>query len=390
MEQVEPTSAVARTFILKNVRIFHGAGFTECQSIAITGDKIGNNLESSSEIIDCAGYFLIPGLIDAHVHLQHEGHLHELARHGVTTALDMAMWPADKMNGLRGKRGLPDIRSAGLPVTAAGSVHSCMLPLPKEALLSHPDQAEAFVQSRITEGSDYIKVISDVPGPTQETLNAVSAAAHIKDKLVVAHASAFTPFNMALEANVDVITHSPRDKVVSGTIAQRMVKNDVISVPTLTMMRATSSRPPIGAVLGMAISKPSVLSAIIRAKRSGQGPQTYANARDSVAAMYRAGVPVLAGTDCHEEPNSFFDVKHGDSLHTELELLVEAGLSPLDALRAATVLPAKHFRLLDRGIITEGKRADLVLLRGDPTNDIRASRTIERVWCGGIEFRRPV
>ncbi|KAL3442791.1 hypothetical protein BJX65DRAFT_321166 [Aspergillus insuetus] len=387
MEQPSATPSVGRAVILKNVRVFDGTAFTDCQSIIISEDKIGSGAEEPGEEIDCNGHFLIPGLIDAHVHLHHEGHLHQLARQGVTTALDMAMWSADRMNGLRGKKGLPDIRSAGLPATVAGSVHSCMLPLPKEALLSHPDQAEAFVDKRIAEGSDYIKIIADVPGPSQDLLNAVTAAAHLRQFMVVAHASAFTPFNMALEANVDLITHSPRDKVVSSNMAQRMVGNNVISVPMLAMMKASSTRPPIGAALGMMISKPSVLGAIIRAKRSGEGPQTYEHARDSVTAMYRAGVPILAGTDCHEEPNSFFDVKHGESLHAELELLVDAGLSTLDALRAATVLPAEHFKLLDRGVIAEGKRADLVLLRGDPTKDISATRGIERVWCGGIEYR---
>ncbi|KAJ5652137.1 amidohydrolase [Penicillium longicatenatum] len=78
----------------------------------------------------------------------------------------MAMWPAEKMNALRKRPGLPDIRSAGLPVTASGSVHSCMLPLPEEASLSGPEQAEPFVQKSIADGSDYIKLISNVPGPS--------------------------------------------------------------------------------------------------------------------------------------------------------------------------------------------------------------------------------
>jgi hypothetical protein len=125
--------------------VFDGIGFTDCTSVVIDGDIIGNDPEGADEIVDGKGCFLIPGLIDAHVHLHHEGHLHALASHGITTALDMAMWPAEKMNGLRGKAGLPDIRSAGLPVTASGSIHSCMLPLPEEALLPGPEEAESFV-----------------------------------------------------------------------------------------------------------------------------------------------------------------------------------------------------------------------------------------------------
>ncbi|KAJ5461862.1 amidohydrolase [Penicillium daleae] len=376
-----------RKCLLENVRVFNGTAFTDCRSVVIEGDIIGSNSDGADEIIDGQGRFLIPGLIDAHVHLHHEGHLQALAGYGITTALDMAMWPADKMNGLRNKPGLPDIRSAGLPVTASGSIHSCMLPLPEEALLSGPDEAASFVQKRIDEGSDYIKLIADIPGPRQETLNAVSAAAHAKGKMVVAHASSFTPFNMALEAKANIITHAPRDKSVTEETAAIMFQKKVISVPTLTMMKAVSAKPPLSAALGMMVFKPSLFMAILKAKRNGQGQPTYENARDSVTAMYRAGVPILAGTDCHEAPDSFFEVKHGESLHQELELLVEAGVSVVDALRAATILPAEHFRLNDRGAIAEGKRADLVLLREDPTKDIRATRSIDRVWCGGIEYQ---
>jgi imidazolonepropionase-like amidohydrolase len=381
------TTGARRKCLLENVRVFDGTSFSDCQSVVIDGGIIGNKPDGADEIIDGKGGFLIPGLIDAHVHLHHEGHLHALASYGITTALDMAMWPADKMNGLRGKTGLPDVRSAGLPVTASGSIHSCMLPLPEEALLSGPEQADSFVQKRIDEGSDYIKLIADVPGPRQETLNAVSAAAHDKGKMVVAHASSFTPFNMALDAKADIITHAPRDRAVTEETAKLMAEKKVISVPTLTMMQAVSAKPPLGAALGMMVSKPSLFMAILKSKRNGQGQQTYENAKDSVTAMYCAGVPILAGTDCHDEPNSFFEVKHGESLHQELELLIEAGVSVLDALRAATVLPAEHFQLHDRGVIAEGKRADLVLLREDPTQDIRATRSIERVWCGSVEYQ---
>ena len=79
----------------------------------------------------------------------------------------------------------------------------------------------------------------------------------------------------------------------------------------------------------------------------------------------------------------------GESLHRELELLVVAGLSTIDALRAATSLPAKHFGLSDRGIIAPGHRADLVLIADDPIADISATRSIQRVWCGGMEISIP-
>jgi imidazolonepropionase-like amidohydrolase len=98
---------------------------------------------------------------------------------------------------------------------------------------------------------------------------------------------------------------------------------------------------------------------------------------------------VLAGTDANNAAGVPASPEHGSSMHRELELLVEAGLTPVDALRAATVLPARYFGLPDRGVIEAGQRADLVLIAGDPLADIGATRKIERVWCTGIESCDP-
>jgi len=93
-------------------------------------------------------------------------------------------------------------------------------------------------------------------------------------------------------------------------------------------------------------------------------------------------VPLLAGTDADSR---LAFVPYGTSLHHELELLVDAGLTTVDALRAATSPPARHFGLTDRGAVTSGLRADLVLVDGDPLADIRATRQIRRIWCGGTD-----
>ena len=80
-------------------------------------------------------------------------------------------------------------------------------------------------------------------------------------------------------------------------------------------------------------------------------------------------------------------ISHGSSLHHELELLVEAGLTNVDAVRAATSRPARYFGLPDRGVIEPGRRADLVLIDGDPLRDITVIRSIRHVWCGGAEVK---
>jgi hypothetical protein len=106
-------------------------------------------------------------------------------------------------------------------------------------------------------------------------------------------------------------------------------------------------------------------------------------AEQTVAELKAAGVPVLAGTDA---PNP--GTSHGASIHRELELLVRSGLTPAEALAAATSTPATAFHLDDRGVIAPGKRADLLLVRGDPTQDITATRDIVSVWKLGVEDDR--
>lgn len=139
-----------------------------------------------------------------------------------------------------------------------------------------------------------------------------------------------------------------------------MLKQKVVAVPTLTMMEAFQAK--------------------------FQHPGTsYTHAEKSTGEMYKAGIPILAGTDANAEPGAPANVKHGESMHHELELLVQAGLSNLEHLRAGTSLPARYFGFDDRGIIAVGKRADLLLIKDDPVQDIKATRTVQRVWCKGIE-----
>jgi len=103
----------------------------------------------------------------------------------------------------------------------------------------------------------------------------------------------------------------------------------------------------------------------------------------AVRSLVKAGALLLAGTD-----PSNATVVHGATLHRELELLVRSGLTPAQALTAATKSPARIFRLNDRGQIAPGRRADLLMVRGDPTRDITTTRDILRVWRSGAEFQR--
>ncbi|MFB7908277.1 hypothetical protein ACFC1T_17740 [Kitasatospora sp. NPDC056076] len=115
----------------------------------------------------------------------------------------------------------------------------------------------------------------------------------------------------------------------------------------------------------------------------GDGSVFEAACRD-VAALHRAGVPILAGADANVLPGVPVHLPHGPSLHEGLELPVGASLSSTCVLRAATELPARHFGLTGRGSIQLGPIVELLLIEGDPTAEIRATRNILSVWCVGV------
>jgi imidazolonepropionase-like amidohydrolase len=106
----------------------------------------------------------------------------------------------------------------------------------------------------------------------------------------------------------------------------------------------------------------------------------------SVMSLHNAGVDILAGSDVSEPIPSLGGLAHGASLHEELQLLVAAGLTPIEALRAATSVPARRFNLTDRGMIVPGARADLLLVEGDPLTHISDTLNIIAVWRQGVQL----
>ncbi|MGW7069424.1 amidohydrolase family protein [Streptomyces sp. NPDC054855] len=362
-----PASAQERSVLLDkvaltNVRIFDGDQVTSPRTVVIENGRIGIS-SLGARRIDCAGAVLLPGLTDAHIHLRDVNTLHALAGSGVTTGLDMASFPPSLVDSLRKLPGLTDIRSAGTPAVAPGSPQSQIPTFPADAVLTGPQQATQFVRSRITEGSDYIKIIIDEPGLSPETIKAVAAAAHSAGKLVMAHATTTVAVVRALDANVDMIHHVPMDSALSPSVAARYVSTKTVAVPTLTMMEGFG--------------------------KLGIPGLDYAAAEGSVAALRRAGARILAGTDSNLTPGIPVQPPFGTSLHHELELLIHAGLTNREALRATTSLPAQSFGLADRGAIRIGNRADLVLIDGDPLTDITATRAIRSVWVGGVQYTPP-
>jgi imidazolonepropionase-like amidohydrolase len=385
--------------LFHGLQVFDGATTLGRTSVLVEGDRItgvGDELDVPSKVtvVPGAGHTLLPGLIDAHVHVT-GGALARGLRFGVTTQLDMfadpAVLAAARTEATR--TDVSDLRSAGIGATAPGGhptelVHMGLFG--EFPTVASAPAADAFVAARAAEGIDYLKVFaSSVPGETRlPTLDstvvaALIAAAHRRDLLAVVHATDVPAALAAIRAGADGLVHLPFDRPLDDEFVSTVAVHDVFVVPTLTMLESFCQEPggralardPLVAARLDATSRDSLRQVMSPPPGTGYAVR---NAAAAISALLSAGVDVLAGTDAGAPGTA-----HGASLHRELELLVLAGLPAERALAAATSIPARRFGLADRGWIEPGARADLIVVRGDPTAVITSSRDIVAVCREG-------
>ena len=317
-------------------------------------------------------------------------------RFGVTTLLDMALMDPVLERALREaaatRRDVADLRSAGILATSPrghGTQYGIAIPT-----ISSADDADAFVAARKRDGSDYLKIVlngartaaSGMTNLDEASVSALVRAAHSRSLLVVAHAETVADVLIAVNSGVDGLAHVWREPDPSPDVAAQVVRRGMFVSPTIAVFDGFVSGS--GAALAADPRLAPFVSDAVRTRLLRPPTPTLPIDVESRLATVRglrmAGARLLAGTD----GGSVTPTVHGLSLHRELELLVKAGLRPTEALRAATAAAADAFRLTDRGRIVAGRRADLVMVRGDPTTDITATRDIMRVWRSGVEFDR--
>ncbi|MCJ1475769.1 hypothetical protein MMC13_004433 [Lambiella insularis] len=357
--------APKRTALL-NVRVFDGHHLGDPSIVVIDGDKISFKVIDIDEEIDCCGKVLIPGLIEAHAHPSSIAELEILSSYGITTVMGMNCPDYALCNSLRDQVGLTSLISAGEAAVGPNSTHARVFQTPANETVSSPSQAPELVSSVFRNSSDFKKLISETNGFDQATANAIVAATHALGRKAQTHAADIASYNMAILSGTNGIQHMGIDGPLTQSMIAQMLAQNQTATPTLALLKALMAYP--NNFLGVTVSN-----------------ATYAIAAASVTALHAAGVPILAGTDSIGVSPTVA-IPFGDSLHTELALLVDAGFSPAEALRAATHVSAHHYGLKDRGSIKEGRRADLVLLNADPLVDITASRDIARVWIAGVEY----
>jgi len=392
--------------------------------------------------IDGRGRTLIPGLWDMHVHLTFEPAITEAMRtlflaHGITSVRDTG-GPLDTLVALRadyesGRRPAPRLYFSGPLLDGRFVVYDGGDPgrPPIGTRVATPEAATRWVETLKASGADFIKIY-ELVDPV--VFDALVAAAEANDLPIAAH----VPLALsAVEAGpkLDSLEHVRNLEIACAANAEELLRDrlatlagyrgergyllrksiheaqrlpaiaaydsahckqvaeamaDTVQVPTLRLNAFAVARPFERPDWEPALARvtPSELrdawAADAASRRAAEhGDPTFGDwSMGLVGILHGAGVPIGAGTDTPITLSI-----PGYSLHTELELLVRSGLSPLEALEAATLVPARFFSLEDEiGTIEVGRRADLVLLRANPLDDIRNTREIEAVVSRGVLY----
>jgi imidazolonepropionase-like amidohydrolase len=389
-----------KTTYVANVTLFDGRAVKKRQGVLFGTDGIdwvGAHTRapkgaSAARGVDGDDKTLMPGLIDVHVHLQFDGSADfekeskELTtpghaaikavvnakrnlEAGVTTVRDLGGMGGASIDVARAvAAGLvpgPRILAAGRALTVTGG-HGHNIALSRQ--VDGADAVRGAVREEIRDGATAIKLIATggvlTPGIpatfsafTAEELEAGVREAHERDLPVAAHAIGANGIRAAVLAGVDSIEHCNQ---LTPATAREMVARGTFRSPTICAVRG---------ILDHADRVPDY--AVEKAR------QIEADSKKSHRTAIRAGVRLVCGTDAGTPFNP-----HGNAPQ-EVVYMVEWGMAPLDALRAATANGAELLRLPDTGIVEPGSRADLLLVDGDPIEEPRSLLGRRQVWHDG-------
>ena len=355
--------------------------------IAAVGTRKAIVIPKGADVVEARGLTLLPGLIDSHFHLDGDNGLPALfLQHGITSIRDPGEWMHSYEAPRKSGAPIPRLFLADPHLDSFGPAY------PEDAVIVRDaDEARNAVNRAIDRGASSIKVYFRLP---LGLLEVVTKTAHARGVPVTAHLEIVAATD-AIRAGVDGIEHitsfgtsllDPRDAEV---YRQAVLKDNNARRDGRYKMwsEIDLASPRVKEVLDLIVKRGTFVSATLAVfeKRSGDRDTTemhvrgFANMLKFVGLAKHAGARIVAGSH-----SSVPHAERGWAYQREMELLVESGLTPMDAIVAATTQQARFFRIAERlGSIETGKLADLILVEGDPRQDIRAMRRVQRVMLNG-------
>lgn len=428
--------------LLEHVRVFDGTDapeqenmsvLVEGQTIAAIGHSGTLKAPKGAKRVNLSGKTLIPGLISNHSHVGVvagtsvgsenftapviKAALDQYQRYGVTTVTALGLTKSPLFDDLRKAQHAntegADLfgvdQGIGVP---GGMPPEGMVKVGKDQIFrpSTPAEARQAVDTMVSEGTDLVKLWVDdfkngvqsakpLPVMKPEVWQAVMAEAHAKNVRVAVHIHDLAYAKKLVAAGADIIAHGVRDEPVDDELIGLLKSHNVWYVPTISLDEATYlfaeqpdllNDPVLKAGLSEDLTRQFSDAAwrekTVKSPMDAASHKAVAMNQQNLLALYKAGVNIGFGTDSGAAPVRI----PGFAEHRELRLLVDAGLTPLQALRLATSQAASLLKLSDRGVIAPGKRADFVILDADPAQNIAAVDQIAAVWRGGVRATGPL
>ena len=411
---------------LTHVRVIDGTGRTplEDAAVVIEGNHIrsiqggGAALPAGARVLDLHGDTVMPGLINAHGHLAlvadgknsataytAENVLAELRQYesyGVTTMLSLGvnrdlLYPI-RQQQREGKLDGATVFTAGRGIGVPGAAPG--LPAAPDQLYrpATPEEARAAVDAMAKQHADIVKIWVDSVGGTKppmspEIYRAVIEEAHKQHLRVAAHIYYLADAKSLVNDGVDVLAHSVRDKPVDQELISAMKRRGVWYIPTFTVdesfyiyaqhpgfMQLDFFKAALPPTLLTMLSSDEYSQKVSHDPSTAQHQADFAMDQKNLKTLYDAGVHVGFGTDSGAMPVRI----PGFSEHRELEDMVQAGLTPMQAIVCATRNNAALLGIeATRGTLRPGKRADLIVLAGNPLSDITNTRSIVAIYHDG-------
>ena len=411
--------------LLKNVAVIDGSGQPAQKNVNVllTDGKIvsisKSAVESDARVIDLSGKTIMPLLTNVHGHLgmskgttigpgsftreQITKELQRYQSYGVGTVVSMGM-DKELIFSIRddsrsGKLAGALVYTAGYGFRAPLKPGSQEKGMEKIFRPTTPDQAIGNVRQLAELKVDMIKIWVDDQGGTVEKIqpevyHAIIKEAHKFGIRVAAHLFYLEDAHALLDAGVDIFAHSVRDKEVDHALISKMKSKGIIYIPTLTRdayeffygtpqpwlndpFFKSSLEPGVHEM----ITSQEYKDRIVNNPRYKNNIAAYNMALKNLKKLHDSGVLVVMGTDSGAQPVR----AQGFSEHLELRLMVDAGLTPLQAITVSTRNASNALKLKDQGVLAPGMRADFMILNSNPENDIKATQSIQSVWKNGIE-----
>ena len=369
-------------------------------------------------LVDLTGKTVIPALVNLHGHVGFQrgltydaanytrenivDHLNRYAYYGVAVIVSLGTDAGDTWRDIRrdqetGTLGGARLFTAGRGLARPNAGPGAAALRPSAHGVDSEEAGRQYVQELAAQGVSFVKVWVDDRGGSVDKLDPelyrpIIDEAHRHDLAVIAHVFYHDDAEELVAAGVDGFAHLVRDREMDDALVAAIVENDVFVMPNIGISeRGRHAAPPpwLGAPILAETVAPDVLAratgtfASRAADAAERAARSYEQMERSLAKLHAAGAALVLGSDSGVQ-----DHFYGFSAHRELELMVAAGLSPMQAIVTATSRSAERLGLDDSGRLTPGARADFIVLDANPLDDITNTRRIADVYLGGTAVDR--